>query len=49
MAWDLHFWRTKEKEEIDLIVETDKVMTLVQIKLLPIGSLIAQEHEKRNS
>ncbi|MFN7728059.1 MAG: ATP-binding protein [Bdellovibrio sp.] len=31
--WDLHFWRTKEKEEIDLIVETDKVMTLVQIKL----------------
>ncbi len=32
-TWDFHFWRTKEKEEIDLIVESDKVMTLLQIKL----------------
>jgi len=31
--WDLYFWRTKEKEEIDLIVESDKKITLVQIKL----------------
>ena len=32
-SWNLHFWRTKEKEEIDLIVESDNVMTLIQIKL----------------
>ena len=32
-TWDMHFWRTKEKEEIDLIVESDKTMTLIQIKL----------------
>lgn len=31
--WDLHFWRTKEKEEIDLIIESDKVMLLVEVKL----------------
>ncbi|MDZ4677626.1 MAG: ATP-binding protein [Oligoflexia bacterium] len=31
--WNMHFWRTKEKEEIDLIVESDTVMTLLQIKL----------------
>ena len=31
--WSLHFWRTKEKEEIDLIIESDKWMTLLQIKL----------------
>ncbi|PWU16810.1 MAG: hypothetical protein C5B49_10010 [Bdellovibrio sp.] len=31
--WDLHFWRTKEKEEIDLVVESEKGMTLAQIKL----------------
>jgi predicted AAA+ superfamily ATPase len=32
-GWNLHFWRTKEKEEIDLIVESAKSMTLIQIKL----------------
>ncbi len=32
-TWDMHYWRTKEKEEIDLIVESDKIMTLIQIKL----------------
>jgi uncharacterized protein len=51
--WDLHFWRTKEKEEIDLIVETDKVMTLVQIKLgsakggeFPVPSALAATGKK---
>ncbi len=32
-TWDLHFWRTKEKEEIDLIIESDAVMALIEIKL----------------
>lgn len=36
--WDLSFWRTKEKEEIDLILESDKVMTLLQIKLGSVKS-----------
>jgi predicted AAA+ superfamily ATPase len=31
--WSLHFWRTKEQEEIDLIVESDTVISLMQIKL----------------
>lgn len=31
--WDLYFWRTKEKEEIDLIIETMNMLTLIQIKL----------------
>jgi len=31
--WSLHFWRTKEKEEIDLIIETDSDMILVEVKL----------------
>lgn len=32
-TWEMYFWRTKEKEEIDLIVESDKVITLIQIRL----------------
>lgn len=32
-SWEMHFWRTKEKEEIDLIVESAQNMTLLQIKL----------------
>jgi predicted AAA+ superfamily ATPase len=31
--WDFFFWRTKEKEEIDLIIETNLKMILIQIKL----------------
>jgi predicted AAA+ superfamily ATPase len=31
--WDFHFWRTKEKEEIDLIVESDKTILFIEIKL----------------
>ncbi len=31
--WEMHFWRTKEKEEIDLIIESDTVITLIEIKL----------------
>jgi predicted AAA+ superfamily ATPase len=32
-SWEIHFWRTKEKNEIDLIVECGKNITLIQIKL----------------
>lgn len=31
--WNLHFWRTKEKEEIDLIVETHSQIFLIEIKI----------------
>lgn len=31
--WDLFFWRTKEKVEIDLIIDDHKRLTLVEIKL----------------
>ena len=32
-TWNLFFWRTKEKEEIDLIIESENMMTLIQVKL----------------
>lgn len=35
--WELYFWRTKEKEEIDLIVESDKCISLFEIKLASFG------------
>jgi predicted AAA+ superfamily ATPase len=31
--WQLYFWRTKEKAEIDLIIESEKQITLIEIKL----------------
>ena len=31
--WNLYFWRTKEKEEIDLIIEDQSSITLIEIKL----------------
>lgn len=31
--WELFYWRTKEKEEIDLVIETNKVLCLIQVKL----------------
>jgi uncharacterized protein len=55
-TWDLHFWRTKEKEEIDLIIESDKVMTLLQVKLgsakggdmpIPAALLATHKHIRR--
>lgn len=36
--WQLSFWRTKEKEEIDLIIESDQRLILVEIKLNSSGA-----------
>lgn len=39
--WDIFYWRTKEKEEIDLVVETGTTIILLQIKLgsAPAGEI----------
>lgn len=51
--WDLHFWRTKEKDEIDLIIESDQIMTLIEVKLgsakghsFPIPSALSASNKK---
>lgn len=51
--WALHFWRTKEKEEIDLIVESSQTITLIQVKLgshrdkdFPIPDALARQNKK---
>jgi predicted AAA+ superfamily ATPase len=51
--WDLHFWRTKEKDEIDLVIESDQIMTLIEVKLgsanghgLPIPSALSASNKK---
>ncbi len=36
--WQLHFWRTKEKEEIDLIIESKTTILLIEIKLGSVPS-----------
>ena len=53
MNWELSFWRTKEKEEIDLILESDTSITLLQIKLgsvkggdIPIPPTLAKKNKK---
>lgn len=52
-TWELHFWRTKEKEEIDLVVESDQMITLIQVKLgstqggqFPIPKALAEKNKK---
>ena len=38
--WNLYFWRTKEKQEIDLIVESNSSIAFIEIKL---GSTLGGE------
>ncbi len=31
--WLIHFWRTKDKEEIDFVVEAREIIALIEVKL----------------
>lgn len=36
--WNVHFWRTKEKEEIDLVIEEPDRINLIEIKMASSAS-----------